>query len=498
MTAYTERSPRAAAGGTEGEGAKSMLDEKAIPDGPVAQLADRLADRGRGTHAAMRTTFAVNGAPAPVSWRVEDRAVSVRSAASRSGRSLAGYLVMPRPGDAVKALLMPLTFGLGVLADGGTDARTLVRALLVLVVLEFLVYPARYQWNDIRGFAADQRHPGESDRGRLPGPLSLARSRILASGVVAVLRLALAGIVAVLPGLGLGGLVLTVFLGVFGVAAGYEALRAAATGRHSGDATPPVTPALAALWIAVGAGYAVRGMIGFSLALNLPSNPALSVAAAVTLWAYGVAFVTSRWAVESLAFARLGQESVTWSADASHAREHLLALTRWLPSQVESRALAGPGGESLDHWAVLRGPTPAWAPWNVAVTITGAAAAVTGLLLSGGAAGRAGWIVAMIGGATSLAATRLHRSRVVLTVAGGAGLLAAFLAVSLPHPLVAVLPWLAVMVAYVHFSAQSMTTMGHLGRIVRGAVGRLLAPPVRLIVGRPTWHELTSSRPARG
>jgi hypothetical protein len=211
-----------------------------------------------------------------------------------------------------------------------------------------------------------------------------------------------------------------------------------------------------------------------------------------------VAFVTSRWAVESLAFARLGKDTVTWSANASHAREHLLALTRWLPSQVDPRALGGPGGESFEHWAVLRGRTSAGAPWNVAVTITGAAAAVTGLLLSGAEPGRAAWIVAMIGGAIAFAATRLPRSRAVLVVAGGAGLLAAFLAVSLPHPLVAVLPWLAVMVAYLHFSAQSMAAMGQLGRVVRSALGRALVPPVRLIVGHPTWHELTSNRPARG
>jgi hypothetical protein len=316
-----------------------------------------LTDGRRGTHAGTATTLPLDGTPVPAVWRAEDHAGFARPAPARRGRSLAGYLVMPRPGDAVKALLMPLTFGLGVLANGGTDGRTLVRALLVLVVLEFLVYPARYQWNDVRGFAADQRHPGKSDRGRLPGPLSMARQRVVASGVVAALRLAVAGVVAVLPGLDLGGVVLAVIVGVFGVAGAYEALRAAATGRHGGDATPPVTPALALVWITVGAGYAVRGMIGLALAMDLRSDPALSVAAAVTLWAYGVAFVTSRWAVESIAFARLHEQSVTWWADASHAREHLLALTRWLPSQVDPRAPTGPAGESLEHWAVLRGPT---------------------------------------------------------------------------------------------------------------------------------------------
>jgi hypothetical protein len=409
-----------------------------------------------------------------------------------------GYLVMPRPGDAVKALLMPLTFGLGVLANGGTDGRTILRALLVLVVLELLVYPARYQWNDMRGFAADQRHPGESDRGRLPGPLSLARQRILASGTVAALRLAVAGLLAIVPGLGLGGFVVTVIVGVFGVAGAYEAFRTAATGRHGGDTTPPVTPALALLWITVGAGYVVRGMIGLALAVDLRADPAVSVAAAVTLWAYGVAFVTSRWTIESIAFARLNGGRVSWSADAAHAREHLLGLTRWLSSRVEPGTLTGPAGQSLEHWAVLRGPTPVYAPWNVAASIAGAAAAVTGLLLSGAAAGPAVWAAAVVGGTPALAAARLPRWRKPLVGAGAVGLLAVGLTVTPSHPLVVLLPWLAVMTAYVHFSAQSTATMGHLGRALRSAAARALAPPARLLVGQHTWQVLESSSHARG
>jgi hypothetical protein len=132
---------------------------------------------------AMTTALHLPAVPA-----ASARPPAVRAAPVRGGRSPAGYLLLPRPGDAVKALLMPLTFGLGVLAQGGTDGRGLLRALLVLLVLEFLIYPARYQWNDIRGFAADQSHPGESDRGRLPGPLSMARRRIAASATVAAAR----------------------------------------------------------------------------------------------------------------------------------------------------------------------------------------------------------------------------------------------------------------------------------------------------------------------
>jgi hypothetical protein len=421
-----------------------------------------------------------------------------RPAPVRSGRSLASYLLMPRPGDMVKALLMPFTFGLGVLAAGGADGRTLIRALLVLVVLEFLVYPARYQWNDVRGFASDQRHPGESDRGRLPGPLSMARQRIVASGAVAALRLALAGLVALLPGLNLGGAVIAVAVGVFGVAGAYEALRAVATGRHDGDATPPITPALVLLWITVGAGYVVRGMTGLMLAVNVRDNPALGVAAAVTLWAYGIAFVTSRWAVESLAFARLDGNTVSWSARATHAREHLLALTRWLPSSVDPGTVDGSAGASLDRWAVLRACTPVSAPWNVALSIAGAGAALTGFLLTSADVGAAALTAAAVGGIASLGVACLSRPRLLLLGVGAVCVLAAITATSASRPVVALLPWLAVMLAYVHFSAQSMATMGHLGRVVRGVAGRALAPLVRAMVGHQTWQVVTSGGAPRG
>jgi hypothetical protein len=464
------------------------------PEGAPSRVA---ANPGQGFPGGAMTTVVFNTLQPRAIRSTEDQGRPGRPEPVPGRRSLIGYLLMPRPGDAVKALLMPSAFGLGVLANGGTDGRTVLRALLVLLVLEFLVYPARYQWNDIRGFTADQRHPGK-DRGRLPGPLSAARSRIAASSVVAVLRLAAAGIVAVLPGLQIGTVVLFVIVGVFGVAGVYEALRTAATGRHEGDGPPPVRAALMLLWITVGAGYAVRGMTGLALAVDLRERPAVSVAAALMLWAYGVAFVTSRWAVESLAHARLHGLRVHWSADAAQAREHLLALTRWLPPSVDGHAMNGPAGGSLNRWAALRGRTPLCAPWNAAVAITGAAAAMTGILLATADAGAAAWIVAAFGGLASLATARLPRWRLLVVGAGGAGLLVAPLAASAAQPLVALLPWLAVMVAYVHFSAQCLDTMGELGRRVRSTVGRALTPLARAVVGHPTWQTLASKGPAHG
>ncbi len=412
-----------------------------------------------------------------------------------SGRTLAGYLLMPRPKDLFKALLMPLTFGLGVLAAGGVSAQTLLRAVIVLAVLELLVYPARYQWNDIRGFAADQRHPAEKERGRLPGPLANARQHIGASCTVAAARLGLTAIVAVIPGLRLGGVLLAMTIGVFGVAIAYEALRAVATGR-SGDVPPRITAGLVSLWLAVGAGYVVRGLTGLALAVDLGQQPLLGVTAAVTLWAYGVAFVTCRWAIEATAFARVADGRIRWSAEAGHAREHLLGLVRWLPTRADRRSFTGPSEQSAASWAALRGRTPVTAPWNLAMILAGAAAASTGRLLTGPGTAAETAVAAGFGALAALGVVlvpRATRARLVAVSLGAAVLITASVLQSAQAPVVALLPWLAVMTAYVYFVSHSLRTMGRWGRQLRAGLVRISAPVARLAIGRETWVALTAT-----
>jgi hypothetical protein len=427
------------------------------------------------------------------------RPEAAAAAAPRGRRTLAGYLAMPRPKDLFKALLMPVTFGLGALANGGVSGQALLRAVVVLAVLELMVYPARYQWNDIRGFAADQRHPAEKDRGRLPGPLQNGRRHVVASSLVAAARLALTAVIALLPGLRLGGVLLAMTVGVFGVAVAYEALRAVATGR-SGAVPPRITVGLVLLWLTVGAGYVVRGLTGLALAVDLGHRPALGVAAAVTLWAYGVAFVTCRWAIEATAFARLHGDRVTWSAEAGHAREHLLGLVRWLPTRVDSRSFTGPHQRNTTSWAALRGGTTMSAPWNLAMILAGAAAALTGQLLTAPPTVAQAMVVALLGGlaAAGVATVTATRARLLAVAIGAALLLTGFALQSAGAPVVALLPWLAVAIAYVYFVGHSMRTMGSLGRRVRAGLGHLLAPVARLAMGRETWVVLTAAERADG
>ncbi|MFH9675140.1 hypothetical protein ACH4L5_23120 [Streptomyces sp. NPDC017405] len=407
---------------------------------------------------------------------------SGRPGASRP-RSLPGYLVMPRPKDAVKGLLMPFTFVLAVAVAAGADAtgRTVVRALVVWGALELLVYPARYQWNDIRGFVADQRHPAERDRGRLPGPVERVRDRVTASSAVTVARLAaVAGLALALPGLRLSGMLAAVTAAVFGVAVVYEALRARGTGRTA-TVPPPARPAVVALWIVVGAGYVVRGMTGLALAVDLGRRPALAVSAAVALWAFGIAFVTSRWVLESLAFAAVDHGGLTWTARADQAREHLLALVRWLPSRPD----AAPA-----DWTPLCRRTSWAAPWNLALLVAGTASAVTGSLLVTPASPGHALVAAALGAVTTAAVVLLPGRRLPVVAAGAVLQLLTLVLTGQPRPAAALLPWLAVMAAHLVFGSRSLHTIGAPSARLRSLAAVPFAPLARAVCGQATWDAL--------
>ena len=404
-----------------------------------------------------------------------------------SERSLAGYLLLPRPGDLIKAWIFPAAFALGVLAASGASGWEVTRVAVIWVALELLIYQARYQWNDIRGFEADQRHPDRAGRGRLPGPASESSRHIRASALVAVARLGLAALVALaLRPLELGWPLLGLALSVFGVAALYEVLRSRATG-NSDRVPPPLRFDILALWIIVGGGYAIRGFSGLALGIYLFEGPWLPLAAVVAFWAFGIAFVTSRWALEALAFARLdGHGRLAWQAEAGQAREHTLALVRWLPAP---RAEAETGGSqgSLEDWRPLAGRTSPLAPWSLAAILAAVAAAAGGRLLAGSAEPLEAALAAVAGGALAALALVARRRRWVGWLGGGIALAALLALASSPRPLLAALPWACLVGAHLFFTAQSPRTLPHPIRSAfseaRGHLGpggeSLSAAPVR-------------------
>ena len=154
-------------------------------------------------------------------YALQDLAIE-SSHVRRNERSLLSYLLMPRVAEWVKWVIAPGAFVVTAWATGAF--RNWHQFIIVWLILEYLIYQARYQWNDIRGFHEDAEHPESTARLRLPGGPN-ARRNILASCLVGVLRLTLAVCIAAVTRL-LPAVTLLIGL-VFGVAIGYEALRAA-------------------------------------------------------------------------------------------------------------------------------------------------------------------------------------------------------------------------------------------------------------------------------
>lgn len=398
---------------------------------------------------------------------------------------LARYLLLPRPKDLFKGGIIALTYALGLLSTGGVTTASVLRALVVASVVELLIYQARYQWNDVRGFVADQYHPSSSGRRRLPGPLIRARAHVGASCAVVAARLAVTGLlIFAVPGLHLGGVLGFAVAGVFGAAIAYEILRSLSTGRDAA-ARAPIGAGTVLLWVTVGAGYAVRGLVGLGLAVDLWKRPTLLVAATVTLWCYGIAFVTCRWAVEMTEFAAIRRGRVTWHARADQAREHQLALTRWIPTRVG-------GVADIVDWAPLGGRTSLTAPWNLATVVAGGAAAVTGWLLVGSCTVKDAVIIVAVGAVATLIAVCTSRGRPVAVVVAALLLSGAYLLLAAPRPLSAVLPWLVVMIAYLSNTTRTLRTFRRPNRFISLAHA-VVVGTVRLVVGRPTWEAMQRS-----
>jgi hypothetical protein len=375
-----------------------------------------------------------------------------------SGRALGAYLAFPRPEAWAKALIAPACFVLAATSTGRLGDWKRFAALWL--VLELLIYAARYQWNDIRGVDADLRHAERAARSRLPvGTTAGARRRsIRLSGLTAVARVLAALLIGVLTGLTRQVLLLAV--AVFTVAAAYEFLRALGPGAPRGTR-------VAAVWVVVGFGYVIRGGLGLSTA-GLAWSSLAMVAGLVCVGSFGIMFVLLTWALEATSYCA-ADACGGWQARAElAAKPHLAALLPYLGRPVRADGGAGSAESGAGDGAagaarycgtdrVLRRGGRLSAPWNLALLVAAVSGGIEGVALARphGHGAFLAAVAASAAGAGLLAGGRSSMGRWVVTAACAPVLAAAALLAGAALPVLAAAPWLAIAGLYSAFRGWS-------------------------------------------
>ncbi|MFG3097962.1 hypothetical protein [Streptomyces sp. NPDC048202] len=402
-------------------------------------------------------------------------------------RGLLSYLVLPRPEDWVKWLLIPLAFTVVVLARDLTPQWG--RLLLTLLLVEYLVYAARYQVNDIRGYAEDAAHPEAAARMRLPHPADPAARRlvVVCSALVAAVRLVTAFGIAAATGLTRGLLGVTAVIAVAGML--YEYLRAA-------EARPGGARRAAAvgLWLLVGTGYALRYAVG-AHAAGLPFGDPLVWTGALYAYGLGVMFVLLTWVLEASAYCGAPRPRRWYASPALRAKPHLLLLLRHVRGVTVMSGTPPAGSPGCGEVPVLRGRCAPAAPWNLAYWATVAAAVPFALCLTGLTPGDAAgvWVLAASAPAAALLPLAGGPTARTLLLAAGTVLPAVGVAL-LAGPgaaLFTALPFAVCGGLYTSFRQQSYRDLKHFLPDLTATTRHTAARALRALVGRATWDDLT-------
>jgi len=326
------------------------------------------------------------------------------SAEPSSERGILAYLLLPRPEELIKWPFFPIAAIVAFFSTSTVTWPAVGRAAVLFLILEYLLYEARYQLNDLRGFAEDGLHPDRRSRARLPhGPSFLqARKNASASLTVAVARIALAFVIAFALGDSLVEATSALFLLVVGTAVVYEWLRS--------SKRLDVSLRVPAIWIFVGAGYALRGTTGLVVG-GIESIPTLTVAA-LAFGAFGVAFVTCTWLLEAVAHCHGSIPGHVWQmAGKGTEKPHLLNLLPYVGAKfsgtwgnvkpVSSPAPQETGAQPVHPLVLSPEPTASFpsslrafpalrargivnSPWNWAQLISVALGGVLGSALAAG------------------------------------------------------------------------------------------------------------------
>jgi hypothetical protein len=294
----------------------------------------------------------------------------------RKGRGIVSYLIYPRPEDWVKLLVVP-----GVFVATAWSAHTLDRwrqFLLLWFVLEYLIYNARYQWNDVRGIKDDRSSSQRQARTRLPvGENGLSiRSAVRVSLIIAGLRIVLALAIGYLTDT--SGAVEVLLLIVFATAVVYEFLRSLPIRRG-----PLGACVLFLLWLVVGLGYGLRAGLAFWLA-GVPLSSLAGISGIACFITFGIMFVLLTWTLEAAGNCSVDATGHWYLEEAIGSKKHLIPLLKFCNIELKPRGEVPPGGCLSAGGAQRVLESRGWkiAPWNVALTTSVALGAVLGMQLS--------------------------------------------------------------------------------------------------------------------
>lgn len=367
------------------------------------------------------------------------------------GRGLAAYLLLPRPDAWAKAQIAPACF---LLAASSGHFGNWKRFGVLWLVLECLIYAARYQWNDIRGIEGDQLHAEMQARSRLPvGSTARTRRRsVRLSRAVAGLRILAALLVGLCTGLVRQVLLLT--SAVFVAAVTYEFLRALpARGPHVSDRARAV-----AVWLVVGLGYLVRGGLGLRAA-GLEGGSIAMVAGLACVTSFGIMFVLLTWVLEATSYCDADARGGWHARPDLAAKPHLAALLRCLRRPILTGSIAPGQGRYCGTDKVLRDGGSLSAPWNLALLAAAVSGAAEGVALTrpraDGFVGYSAAAIVALAGAVLSARFRGGPGPWLTTAVLASALIGVARLADPARPFLACVPWLAVAVVYNAFQAWS-------------------------------------------
>ena len=285
-------------------------------------------------------------------------------------RNIWSYLALPRRDNVIKWLVSPSAFTVSAASSG--HWRMAGTFGLIWFIFEYLIYQARYQWNDLRGIIHDREHPDRVRRGRLPPGKDQKQERIyiLASRYVAGVRL----LIALLLGFAfhMFFIVMLLLLTVLFLSFNYEWVKI--------RRDRPI--AKTSMWLIVGVGYVTRGAIGLiSGSLNILSSEVILGSLCFGVLGTMAGMMTA--ATETTLYSARDNSGTPPPGHSCNEHSSSLTPSSSAPAQARESLVLLINSMHLPTWGLgIRIRNLIRTPWNILCVIGAGLAGVVGMELS--------------------------------------------------------------------------------------------------------------------